>query len=162
MQQPKTILETGTRVRTSSQLDTANFRVDHIDQRRANAPGEIHGVVGGFGGDVYWIRHGAAPFIIAPYGFWEFELAKTKREEELEKALRLAMKALGTIRKYSRCPDPGYGGCMPSYGCAFETARDAFTCIEKVLPEMAKIETPNCTCSKILPGGGWDYCQVHG
>lgn len=76
MQQPAYILDNGTRVRTHATLGDArgmNVAQVHIDQRVANAEGEIVGIVGGCGGDVYWVMHeGCGPS--APYCFDEFEL----------------------------------------------------------------------------------------
>lgn len=42
-----------------------------------NARGVIRGIVGGHGGDVYWVQHGtdgAGEPVVATYGWWEFEL----------------------------------------------------------------------------------------
>lgn len=78
MQQPPTILDTGTRIRTHARLgSTAGMNVAsvHLDQRCADTPGTITGVVGGCGGDVYWVMHeGCGPS--APYCFDEFEVVK--------------------------------------------------------------------------------------
>jgi len=76
VQQPTYILDNGTRVHTHATLGTTrgmNVAASHIDQRETNAEGEIVGVVGGCGGDVYWVMHeGSGP--CAPYCFDEFEI----------------------------------------------------------------------------------------
>lgn len=78
MKQPETILPHGTKVRTHDVLGpTAGMMVGPVNMsmRRPAAMGTVHGIVGGHGGDVYWIRHeGDAP--AAPYCFDEFELVK--------------------------------------------------------------------------------------
>lgn len=77
MQQPTYILNNGTRVRTHATLGTTegmNVAAVHRAQRRPNAEGTIAGVVGGCGGDVYWVRHGGCGDVVAPYCFDEFEL----------------------------------------------------------------------------------------
>ena len=78
MEQPDYILENGTRVKTCSEFGTEGkgFLVgrSHLDLRKPNQSGIIAGVVGGCGGDVYWVRHGTEEDEVAPYGFWEFEL----------------------------------------------------------------------------------------
>jgi hypothetical protein len=76
MQQPSQILANGTMVRTSGRLDsTAGMSVEpeYLKTRRSNALGKISGVVGGHGGDVYWVTHAGGA--IAAYCFSEFELA---------------------------------------------------------------------------------------
>ncbi len=77
MKQPIYILDNGTRVRTHKKLGkTTGFLVvmKHIEARKPDAPGVIDGIVGGHGGDVYWVRHGQD---VAAYSFSEFELEKT-------------------------------------------------------------------------------------
>jgi hypothetical protein len=76
MNRPDTVLPSGTPVRTHKTLHaTEGFPVapKHVEARRADAPGTIEGLVGGHGGDVYWVRHPGAG-VLAPYGFYEFEL----------------------------------------------------------------------------------------
>jgi hypothetical protein len=75
MDEPKTILEKGTRIRTSKILGSSNgmcVRLEYIDNRRKDALGIIGGVVGGHGGDVYWVEHDDGK--MAVYGWMEFDL----------------------------------------------------------------------------------------
>ena len=67
MNQPEYILETGTRVKTQETL-THN----PPGTRHTNAAGSINGVVGGMGGDVYWVEHEDGTR--GAYCFDEFEL----------------------------------------------------------------------------------------
>ena len=80
MQQPTYILNNGTRVRTHAALGTTRgmmINQDALDSRRTDADGVIVGVVGGHGGDVYWVRHvETRDDTTAPYCFDEFELVK--------------------------------------------------------------------------------------
>lgn len=80
MNQPTYILDNGTRIRTHTKLGTnqgMNVAAIHIDQREADAEGTIAGVVGGHGGDVYWVQHvETRGDTTAPYCFDEFELVK--------------------------------------------------------------------------------------
>ena len=82
MEEPKYILEPGTTVkihdhtfgRTSAGLIV---KQEYIDARTPSAKGIIRGIVGGHGGDVYWVQHGEdgeGKPVIAAYGWWEFEL----------------------------------------------------------------------------------------
>lgn len=81
MEQPDTILESGTVVFTHENLTAPSFLIkgEYLDERRSGKLGVIVGVVGGHGGDVYWVRHcgldtrDRGP--ISAYGFWEFELS---------------------------------------------------------------------------------------
>lgn len=80
MKQPEYILEKGTKIRTHETLGSTvglGVHVGHIRARRSNVQGTITGVVGGHGGDVYFVRH-EAPFsfgwVEAAYSFQEFEL----------------------------------------------------------------------------------------
>lgn len=73
---PPTILPNGTPIRTHRTLDAANGLPVHRDSlkaRRSDAPGKIAGVVGGYGGDVYWVHHENG-IDVAVYSFAEFEL----------------------------------------------------------------------------------------
>ncbi len=73
MQQPDTVLSPGTRVYTAATLESAEgLWLQHCDARRPEALGRIQGVVGGYGGDVYWVKHDDGS--IAPYSFTEFDL----------------------------------------------------------------------------------------
>jgi len=44
----------------------------HLDARRESTPGFVCGIVGGHGGDVYWVRHESG-VLDAPYCWDEFE-----------------------------------------------------------------------------------------
>ncbi len=77
MDQPSTILKSGTLIRTHAKLgDTKGLLIfgDNLKARRPDADGKITGVVGGHGGDVYWVQHGEET-LVAAYCFDEFELA---------------------------------------------------------------------------------------
>jgi hypothetical protein len=79
MEQPERTLENGTKIRTHAHLARADGMMvhhAHLAARTANATGEIAGVVGGHGGDVYWVRHGSDE-CLAAYCFNEFERAVT-------------------------------------------------------------------------------------
>lgn len=67
MEQPKYILDTGTRIRTHATLRHS----DHFGARHPDKPGKIAGVVGGMGGDVYHVDHDDGARAI--YCFDEFE-----------------------------------------------------------------------------------------
>lgn len=74
MKQPSLILAEGTEVQTHTDLVFPDFMVHptNIANRTPGAKGKIAGVVGGHGGDVYWVDHGDDKS--AAYGWWEFEL----------------------------------------------------------------------------------------
>lgn len=67
MEQPEYILEAGTRVKTHEAL-----KHNLPGVRRTNVAGSINGVVGGMGGDVYWVEHEDSTR--GAYCFDEFEL----------------------------------------------------------------------------------------
>lgn len=80
MKEPEYILKNGTRIRTSDPLDsTAGFMITekHLEARKPGAVGVITGVVGGHGGDVYWVAH-VGDNVTAAYGWMEFELEPAK------------------------------------------------------------------------------------
>lgn len=56
----------------------------NLSRRRANAPGVIKGVVGGHGGDVYWVEHETGAEYPAAYCFTEFELESTERPTRID------------------------------------------------------------------------------
>ena len=66
MEQPRTILKSGTKIRTHDKLERTGgmiIKQYHLDRhilvrilRRPDIVGTICGVVGG-GGDVYWVQH---------------------------------------------------------------------------------------------------------
>ena len=74
MEEPTYILSTGTRVVTHSTLADGHGLPRGGSMRKPNQPGIIAGVVGGYGGDVYWVRHDVENDELAPYVFTEFEL----------------------------------------------------------------------------------------
>lgn len=69
MKQPETILPNGTRVRTHKEL---KYSDSLGGSRREDESGTINGVVGGMGGDVYYVDHGNGTW--GAYCFDEFEL----------------------------------------------------------------------------------------
>lgn len=76
MDSPQHILEVGTIVRTHKQLGSTGgmiVREDALKRRRPDVIGVIGPIVGGHGGDVYWVFHGPEEQP-APYSFAEFEL----------------------------------------------------------------------------------------
>lgn len=75
MKQPESVLPPGTKIRTHAVLgDTRGMLIGpgNVSMRKADTPGEIRGVVGGYGGDVYWVQH-PGDVLFAPYCFDEFE-----------------------------------------------------------------------------------------
>lgn len=75
MKEPKYILQDGTKVITHVVLHPTTgmlIAADKLANRRANTPGTVVGVVGGHGGDVYWVRHEDGT--VAAYGWPEMEL----------------------------------------------------------------------------------------
>jgi hypothetical protein len=73
---PVTILPNGTKVRTNETLDATDGMLVNplrLNARKPNAEGLVCGVVGGHGGDVYWIGHEGSD-ILAPYCWSEFEV----------------------------------------------------------------------------------------
>lgn len=80
MEEPEYILEGGTRVRTNKVLSsTGGFLVaeKHMEVRKPDTVGVITGIVGGHGGDVYWVAQIGDP-CLAAYGWMEFELEPVK------------------------------------------------------------------------------------
>ena len=75
MDEPKVIIKSGTRIQTQH-INSESLFVSqkHIDARKSEAIGVITGIVGGHGGDVYWVAH-IGDTCMAAYGWWEFELA---------------------------------------------------------------------------------------
>ena len=83
MKEPEYILKNGTKVRIHDTLEsTAGFMiaVDFMNRRKPATKGIICGIVGGHGGDVYFVGHGEAKEghfqreQVAVYGWMEFEL----------------------------------------------------------------------------------------
>ena len=80
MNEPEYLLEAGVRIRTHAKIsDTGGMLIAqaHLDRRKAGAVGAIGGIVGGHGGDVYYVAH-VGDTRMAAYGFWEFELEPAK------------------------------------------------------------------------------------
>lgn len=61
--------------------------------------------------------------------------------------LEVAKSALERIFANSTCPDPAEGGCIPSAGCAFETARNALREIQE-LENAERAEEARATASE--------------
>lgn len=74
MEQPYQILGNGTRIITHSTLADGLGLPRGGNMRKPNQAGIIAGVVGGYGGDVYWVRHEVGEDEVAPYVYTEFEL----------------------------------------------------------------------------------------
>jgi hypothetical protein len=75
-QAPKYILPDGTKILTNDALeDTGGLLIasTHERARCPSAEGTIRGVVGGHGGDVYWVEHSGTP-PLAAYCWSEFEV----------------------------------------------------------------------------------------
>jgi hypothetical protein len=72
---PTYILENGTKIRTHATLEpTTGMMIGpgNLSMRKPSADGVIRGVVGGHGGDVYWVHHEGS-VLLAPYCYTEFE-----------------------------------------------------------------------------------------
>lgn len=84
MKQPDKILPSGTLVRTHATLQ--DFGLPHPSAmfRRSNQIGVIRGIVGGLGGDVYWVEHGRE---VGVYHYEEFELEGTGQRTRFERVL---------------------------------------------------------------------------
>ena len=81
MKQPTYILENCTRIRTHTKLGSEKGMMiapKYLANRKPDLVGEIFGVVGGHGGDVYWVKHKTEDDSLfgaqAAYCFDEFEL----------------------------------------------------------------------------------------
>ncbi len=79
MREPEYILNPMTRVKTNRLYSTGGFMITqkHIDARKPDTIGVITGIVGGHGGDVYWVAH-LGDSCTAAYGWEEFELEPAK------------------------------------------------------------------------------------
>lgn len=114
MNQPEFILENDTRVRTHESLNGAGMMINsrHMVQRRPNTLGVICGIVGGHGGDVYWVGHLGDP-CVAAYSWDEFELEPAKdpcpacRGTGLEPGFS-ACPACGGSAEYTGPPDTAW------------------------------------------------------
>lgn len=76
MKEPAQTLPFGTRIRTLPMLESTRGMLVapcHLDARRASTNGRIAGIVGGHGGDVYWVDH-LEDDALAAYCFTEFDL----------------------------------------------------------------------------------------
>lgn len=80
MKEPYYILKNGTRIKTHSELEATRgllITSRHLNLRKPDAMGIVVGIVGGHGGDVYFVAHlGDAD--AAAYCFTEFELVVVK------------------------------------------------------------------------------------
>lgn len=82
MEEPKTILEAGTRIRTDKVLGSPAgifVKEKYLQERKPDTVGIIRGWVAGHGGDIYWVQHEGCEGTdgIAAYGWMEFELEPT-------------------------------------------------------------------------------------
>lgn len=76
MDSPRYVLDNGTKIVTHDHLDsTGGMMINplHLGARKPGAKGVIRGIVGGHGGDVYWVGHEEGQ-PLAAYGYTEFEL----------------------------------------------------------------------------------------
>ncbi len=76
MNEPKTILASGTRIKTDKTLGSTSgiFVREALALRRPDTFGVIQGFVGGHGGDIYWVAQ-IGDHRPTVYGWHEFELA---------------------------------------------------------------------------------------
>jgi len=77
MEQPEYILKNGTRVQVHETLPSTTgmmIKAETLAHRTPGVRGQISGIVGGHGGDVYWVRHDGDEDTGSAYGFWEMEL----------------------------------------------------------------------------------------
>jgi hypothetical protein len=75
--QPQCILKNGARVKTRTSLDSSIGMIvppQCLSMRRVSAEGIIRGVVGGHGGDLYYVEHEAHDLHYVVYCFTEFEV----------------------------------------------------------------------------------------
>lgn len=111
MEQPEYTLKDGTKIRTHAHLARADGMMvhhAHLAARSANATGEIAGVVGGHGGDVYWVRHGSDE-CLAAYCFNEFELEAKKPDVACPYGMCGGNGIESTSPELSICPCLGQG-----------------------------------------------------
>lgn len=95
MKEPLGTLLNGLKIRTNATLEPSRSMTrslvlssDSVAMRKPDTEGEIRGVVGGTGGDVYWVQH-PGDALFAPYCFTEFE----KADRDTEKAAAVPMTA---------------------------------------------------------------------
>lgn len=96
MEEPKTLLEQGTLIKTGPGPleDAGGFLVAQrfCDTRSVNTDGVILGWVAGCGGDVYWVFHGDElpepdsidDSDVSVYGWWEFDIRNPDQSIPLE------------------------------------------------------------------------------
>ena len=53
-----------------------DIKQEILDRRTPGIMGQVCGIVGGHGGDVYWVRHDGTEDTGSAYGWWEFELVQ--------------------------------------------------------------------------------------
>lgn len=85
MKEPEYILPNGTRVVTHEYLGSTGGMLvaqKFLDARRPSALGLIWGIVGGHGGDVYWVKHDDGTG--AAYMFDEFERVVSDAQRDWE------------------------------------------------------------------------------
>lgn len=79
MKEPEYILSNGTKVKIRDDMnpnDTSGMLIKQeiLNRRTPGVKGQICGIVGGHGGDVYWVRHDGEEDTGSAYGWWEFEI----------------------------------------------------------------------------------------
>lgn len=79
MHEPASILPVLTRIKTHMKLGKVDYfcHSKHLEARKDDSYGFIRGIVGGHGGDVYWVAHPNTN-TVAAYGWDEFELAPAR------------------------------------------------------------------------------------
>jgi hypothetical protein len=85
MDQPEYILTNGTCIKVDDPLGAPNgllIKQEILDRRTPGVTGQVCGIVGGHGGDVYWVRHDGVEDTGSAYGWWEFELVQPTPKTE--------------------------------------------------------------------------------
>lgn len=90
MEEPKYILANGTRIITNDTLGPTTGMLitqKYLDARRPSTPGIVCGIVGGHGGDVYWVKHEVdGQSFGAAYCWSEFEYDPSFTQEAAQEA----------------------------------------------------------------------------
>lgn len=81
---PQFFLDNGTKIRTIDKLEPETGMLispKNLANRKPSTDGEICGIVGGHGGDVYWVQH-EGDDVPAAYSYSEFNLSLARRERK--------------------------------------------------------------------------------
>ena len=98
MNEPKQVLANGTRITTHIDLDSTSgllIKQDLLDNRERGVNGVICGIVGGHGGDFYWVKHEDG--VKSAYGWMEFELIESIDIMNNRSYLDIAIEALQNV-----------------------------------------------------------------